>query len=55
MIRLENVSVSYKDKPVLKNISLTIREGEKIALIGPSGAGKTQASNVRKWNLLTRT
>ncbi len=41
MIRLENVSVSYKDKPVLKNISLAIREGEKIALIGPSGAGKT--------------
>ena len=41
MIRLENINVSYKDKPVLKNISLTIREGEKIALIGPSGAGKT--------------
>jgi phosphonate transport system ATP-binding protein len=41
MIRLDNVSVSYKDQPVLNNISLSIREGEKVALIGPSGAGKT--------------
>ncbi len=41
MIHLDKVSVSYKAEPVLKNISLTIREGEKVALIGPSGAGKT--------------
>ncbi len=41
MFRLDNVSVSYKEKQVLHNISLEIEAGEKVALIGPSGAGKT--------------
>ncbi len=41
MFRLENVSVSYKDRLALKNVTIHIRAGEKVALIGPSGAGKT--------------
>lgn len=41
-IRFENVSFSYDGKKtVLDNISFFIRHGEKIALVGPSGAGKT--------------
>lgn len=41
MIRFENVSKSFKDSKVLKNIDFAINEGELCVLIGPSGCGKT--------------
>lgn len=41
ILRLENVSVSYDRKPVLKNISLRIRPNRITAIMGPSGCGKT--------------
>ena len=41
IIEIKNVSKSYSDKPVVKNISLTIRRGEFVTLLGPSGCGKT--------------
>lgn len=42
-IRFENVSYKYggADSPTLKNISFTIKTGEKIAIVGNNGAGKT--------------
>jgi len=42
-LELKNVSFKYKDneKYVLKNVSMTIRKGEKLALVGENGAGKT--------------
>lgn len=41
-IAFENVSFSYHDTaPVLKEISLTVEPGETLALVGPTGVGKT--------------
>ncbi len=41
-IRFENVSFAYKkDELVLKNLDFIIKPGEKVALVGPTGAGKS--------------
>ncbi|MBQ4188345.1 MAG: ABC transporter ATP-binding protein [Firmicutes bacterium] len=44
-IRMEHVSFTYPEaeEPVLKNVDLTIKKGQSIGIIGPSGAGKTTA------------
>jgi ATP-binding cassette subfamily B protein len=41
-IKVENVSLQYGGKTILKDINFTIRPGSKIAIIGPTAAGKTQ-------------
>ncbi|BAU53892.1 ABC transporter ATP-binding protein [Mucilaginibacter gotjawali] len=41
-IGLKEVSVIYGQKPALKAISFTVKPGEKIAVIGPTAAGKSQ-------------
>jgi ATP-binding cassette subfamily B protein len=41
-IRLKNVSLFYGDKPILKNISFSMKAGSKTAIIGPTAAGKSQ-------------
>ncbi len=41
MITFENISKSYKNTTVLKNISFTMKDGEFVCLIGESGCGKT--------------
>lgn len=41
-IELQNVNVLYGQIPVLKDISFTVLPGSKIAVIGPTAAGKTQ-------------
>ncbi len=40
-ITLKDVSFSYDDKKVLTNIDLSISKGKSIALVGPSGGGKS--------------
>lgn len=46
-IVFDNVSFYYReDKPVLQDVSLTVRKGEKIAIVGVSGGGKTTLANL---------
>ena len=43
----DNVSFSYEDgTPVLRNLSFTVQAGQKIALVGHSGSGKTTVVNM---------
>lgn len=41
LFRLEEVSFSYDDRPILKSLHLDIKKGEKIAIVGKNGAGKS--------------
>ncbi len=40
-IEIKDLNVRYGDKSILKNVNLTIEEGETVGIIGRSGAGKT--------------
>ena len=41
-ISLKNVSLTYEEKHILKNVSFNIKAGSKTAIIGPTAAGKSQ-------------
>ncbi len=45
-LRFENVGFRYGDTPVLTGITLEVRRGQTVALVGPSGAGKTTLVNL---------
>lgn len=45
-LRFEHVSFRYQDDWVLRNINLEIRAGEVVALVGPSGGGKSTLSDL---------
>jgi subfamily B ATP-binding cassette protein MsbA len=45
-IRFQNVRFSYGEKPVLQDITLTIRSGQMVALVGRTGSGKTSIANL---------
>lgn len=38
---VDNASCGYGDVPILKEVSLTLRQGEIVAILGPNGIGKT--------------
>ena len=46
-IKFENVSFSYvKEKPLIKNFSLDVKSGNHVAIVGPTGCGKTTLINL---------
>lgn len=46
MIKIENLNKSFKNKKIITDLSLEIKENEMIALVGPSGVGKSTLLNI---------
>ncbi|MCF6201322.1 MAG: ATP-binding cassette domain-containing protein [Hydrogenimonas sp.] len=55
VLKIENLTFGYtKDRPLYKNFSLTLHEGEIVTILGPSGSGKSTlfeliAGNLKPW------
>ena len=46
-IRFENVDFAYDaDRPILKDLSFTVKPGQTVAIVGPTGAGKSTLSRI---------
>ena len=46
-VTFENVSFSYTpDKPLIKNLNATVKSGQMVAIVGPTGVGKTTLINL---------
>ncbi|MDR3540635.1 MAG: ABC transporter ATP-binding protein [Desulfosporosinus sp.] len=46
-VEFENVDFSYKkDEPLIKNMNIDVKQGHTIAIVGPTGAGKTTLVNL---------
>ena len=46
MIKLEKISLSFKNRKILDNISFSINEGQILGLLGPNGVGKSTIFNL---------
>jgi len=51
VLEVENISKSYDNLEVLKDISFKVNKGDKIAIIGPNGVGKTTLLEILMGNL----
>ncbi|HLC47282.1 MAG TPA: ATP-binding cassette domain-containing protein, partial [Candidatus Nanoarchaeia archaeon] len=40
-VEVEDITVAYKEKPVLWDIDMAVPQGVLLAIVGPNGAGKT--------------
>ena len=45
-VEFRNVGFAYEDTPIIKDMSFTVKAGQTIALVGPTGAGKTTIINL---------
>ena len=46
MIEVRNLSFSYRDRPVLRDVSFVVSPGEVVSVVGANGAGKTTLLNI---------
>ena len=46
IIKLENISLSFKNRSVLENISFNLNQGQILGLLGPNGVGKSTIFNI---------
>ena len=47
MFSIENVSVAYGKVEAVRNVSLSVEQGQIVTVIGPNGAGKTTLADGR--------
>ncbi len=45
-LNVENLSFSYEDQAIVRNLSFSVKDGEFIGILGPSGCGKSTLLNV---------
>jgi ATP-binding cassette subfamily B protein len=46
-VEISNVNFAYvKDKPLIKNLNISVKAGQKVAIVGPTGGGKTTIVNL---------
>ena len=46
VLRLEGVAMAFEDQALFQDVNLTLRAGERMALVGPNGSGKTTLARI---------
>ena len=55
MFKIEEIKKSFKDKEVLKGVSFSVEEGDRVALLGNNGAGKSTLFKIISGQLIANS